>query len=87
MASLNISPELREVEEDEMGARLSRLEDLVGNLVRAVENQRVPSAPVARGECVPLPVRSNVVVCCFFGGIRMCHVGLQLAWSCGYSTH
>ena len=43
----NLEPELGDAEEDEVGARLSRLE----NLVRAVGEQRTQNAPVSRGEC------------------------------------
>ena len=47
----NVDPEFGDGEEEEVGARLSRLENLVGNLVRAVGEQRTQNAPVSRGEC------------------------------------
>ena len=48
----NVDPEFGDgEEEEEVGARLSRLENLVGNLVRAVGEQRTQNAPVSRGVC------------------------------------
>ena len=75
-----LAPELGDVEEDEVGARLSRLENLVGNIVRAVgEQPRPQNAPVSRGECgfVVYPVGAGR--CCEI--IAMCFLSLSLLYA------
>ena len=79
-----LAPELGDVKEDEMGARFSRLENLVGNLVRAVgEQPRPQNAPVSEVSVVSWftrPVRAGVgrLLQCVFFLYPCCTWGLRL---------
>ena len=74
-----LAPELGDVEEDEVGARFSRLENLVGNLVRAVgEQPRPQNAPVSRGECGFVVYPAGAGRCWVI--IAMCFLSLSLLY-------
>ena len=75
-----LAHELGDVEEDEVGARFSRLENLVGNLVRAVgEQPRPQNAPVSRGECGFVVYPAGVGRC--WEIIAMCFLSLSLLYT------